>query len=113
MSEYVRKTNGKVMNFKQFLKEQHDTTSLNNLCEIIDEFTNKYGKTLAAYPHIKRVENDVLWILAEKIDIFLDYGNHRKILSILNNFTKNDALFDDNNMGLCETILDELYSVSE
>jgi hypothetical protein len=80
----------------------------NEIEKIISNFTNRYGKALAAYPHIKRVENDALGILAEEIDKFLSYGNYRKIWSMLNRFTKNDALFDDNNMGLAETLLDEL-----
>ncbi len=108
MSEDIRKMIDKVKNFKQFVNEQRDISLRNDICKIIDEFTNKYGKTLAAHSHIKRIENDALGILAEKIDNFLNYGDYRKIWSILNNFTKNDALFDDNNMGLSETILDKL-----
>lgn len=80
----------------------------NDLETIISNFTKKYGKTLAAHSHMKRIENDLLGILSEEIDKFLNYGDYRKIWSILNKFTKNDALFDDNNMGLAETILDEL-----
>jgi hypothetical protein len=108
MGEDIRKMIDKVKNFKQFVNEQRDFSLRNDIYKIINEFTNKYGKTLAAHSHIKRVENDALGILAEKIDTFLNYGDYRKIWSILNNFTKNDALFDDNNMGLSETILDEL-----
>jgi hypothetical protein len=98
-----------IKNFNDFVNEQRDFSLRNDVCKIIDDFTIKYGKTLAAHPSIKRVENDVLGILAENIDKFLNYGNYRKIWTIIDNFTKNDALFDDNNMGLAETILEQLY----
>lgn len=105
--------NEKLKNFiktkiREFMIENKDYTLRNDLTKIISDFINKYGKPLAAYPHIKRVENDILGELAESIDKYLDYGDYRKIWSILNKFTKNDALFDDNVVGLSETILNEL-----
>ena len=108
MSEDIRKMIYKVKNFKQFVNENKNLSLRNDLETIISNFTKKYGKTLAAHSHMKRIENDLLGILAEEIDKFLNYGDYRKIWSILNKFTKNDALFDDNTMGLAETILDEL-----
>ncbi len=108
MSEDIRKMIDKVKNFKQFVNENKNLSLRNDLETIISNFTKKYGKTLSAHPNIKRVENDALGILAEEIDKFLNYDDYRKIWSILNKFTKNDALFDDNNMGLAETILNEL-----
>lgn len=80
----------------------------NDLETIISNFTSKYGKKLSAHTHIKRIENDVLGTLAEEIDNFLNYGDYRKIWSIIDKFTKNGVLFNDNNMGLAEAILDEL-----
>lgn len=108
MSEDIRKMIDKVNNFQQFVNENKNLSLKNDLEKIISNFTTKYGKTLAAHPNIKRIENDVLGILAEEIDKFLNYGDYRKIWSILDKVTKNDALFDDNNMGLAETLLDEL-----
>ena len=108
MSEDIRKMIDKVNNFQQFVNENKNLSLKNDLETIISNFTTKYGKTLAAHPNIKRIENDVLGILAEEIDKFLNYGDYRKIWSILDKVTKNDALFDDNNMGLAETLLDEL-----
>ena len=56
----------------EFLNENKNNLK-NNITNIIDEFTKKYGKKLAAHPNIKRIENDLLGILAEEIDKFLNY----------------------------------------
>lgn len=93
---------------KEFLNENNNSKLRNDLCEIISSFIDKYGKNLAAHSHIKRVENDALGILAEEIANFLEYDNYREIWSILDKWSKNDALFDDNIMGLSEFILSEL-----
>lgn len=98
---------------KNFANENNNNNKLkDNINIIIDEFTTKYGKILAAHPHIKRVENDILCKLAQDIDKYLmfNYGNdtsYRKILNIIDDFTSGDALFNDNNTTLAENILKE------
>jgi hypothetical protein len=96
-----------VRDFSKRLAEMQDNTLRNDLTKIISVFINKYGKSLAAHPHIKQVENDILGELSESIAKYLGYEDYRKIWSIIDKFTKNDGLFDDNINGLAEAIIDE------
>lgn len=108
MCKEMREQINRVKNWKQFLNENKKLSLRDNVVSIIRNFCNEYGNPLAAHPHIKRIEKDVLYILAERIDKFLNYGDYRKIWSIINKFNNNDAMFDDNNVILTEIILDEL-----
>lgn len=78
------------------------------LCEVITSFTNKHGKPLVMYPNIKKLGSDTFGFLAEEINTYLNYSNYRFIWSILLKFTNNGDLYDDNNLGLSEFIIDEL-----
>ena len=102
----LRKFNKTIV--KEFLNENKNLSLRDDVVSIIRNFCNEYGKQLAAHSHVLRIEKDVLHILAERIDKFLKYDNYRKIWSIISKFNNNDAMFDDNNVILAETILDEL-----
>ena len=95
---------------REFLNENNNIKLKDDINIIIDEFTTKYGKTLAAHSHIKRIESDIFWKLAQDIDKYLmfNYGNdtsYKKILNIIDDFTNGGALFNDNNTTLSEKIL--------